>query len=103
MTKSKWQICPICDGDGTYVNPNIDSHGLTAEDFHEDPDFAEDYRSGVYDVSCQTCKGTGKLKAAEVKETMERLSHAAEDRRLAALEDGDFESYQGAADYRYGY
>ena len=34
----KWMICPICKGEGSYVNP-IDSNGLTGEDFADDPDF----------------------------------------------------------------
>jgi|HubBroStandDraft_3_1064219.scaffolds.fasta_scaffold181248_2 hypothetical protein len=52
-----WAVCPVCEGDGTHVNPAIDCGGLSAEDFDEDPDFAEDYRSGVYDVTCGHCGG----------------------------------------------
>lgn len=51
-----WEVCPTCDGNGKYVNPSIDSHGLTHEDF-EDPDFKESYLSGGYDVQCAECKG----------------------------------------------
>ena len=28
---------------------------------HEDPDFAEDYMSGVYDRDCETCSGRGRV------------------------------------------
>jgi len=94
-----YQVCPVCDGHGTTVNPNIDSNGLTAEDFAEDPDFKEDYMSGVYDICCQACKGQRVVTAEQI----ERLSEAAEDRRLAAREDGDYEGYCGAGDWRYGY
>ena len=52
-----WEVCHTCGGEGKHVNPDIDSHGLTAEDFYDDPDFAESYRSGVYDVRCYECKG----------------------------------------------
>ena len=54
---AKNEVCSRCDGEGHHVNPNVDGNGLTAEDFEEDPDFAEDYRSGVYDVTCEECGG----------------------------------------------
>ena len=54
---AKYEVCPVCDGKGKHVNPDIDRNGLTAEDFAEDPDFAESYRSGVYDVACNGCGG----------------------------------------------
>ena len=95
---NRWIICPACEGEGTCVNPNIDSNGLTAEDFAEDPDFADDYMSGVYDVSCAACHGSGKIRKSHI----ETLRQNAADRRLAAMEDGNFEEYQGAGDWRYG-
>jgi RecJ-like exonuclease len=96
--KSPWMICPVCEGDGTTVNPAIDGNGLTAEDFSDDPDFREDYFSGKYDIQCRACNGTGKIRESEVEE----LEQAAEDRALAAREDGNFEAYQHARDWRYG-
>lgn len=54
----KYEVCPTCGGKGKHVNPNIDSHGLTRDDFEQDPDFAEDYFSGLYDVDCYECNGT---------------------------------------------
>jgi hypothetical protein len=96
--KTKWVVCPACLGEGKTVNPNIDAHGLTAEDFFEDPDFAEDYRSGVYDQTCLACCGQRVVSQARIKELRQ---HAA-DRRLAAREDGDFEGYCGAGDWRFG-
>ena len=53
----EWIVCNLCQGKGKVVNPSIDASGLTAEDFHEDPDLAEDYRSGVYDIPCARCGG----------------------------------------------
>ena len=49
-------VCPLCDGKGSHVNPSIDSNGLTAEDFNEDPDFAENYFSGI-PGPCGSCDG----------------------------------------------
>jgi hypothetical protein len=53
----KFEVCTRCEGRGSYVNPSIDGHGLTAEDMAEDPDFAEAYFDGVYDVPCAICHG----------------------------------------------
>lgn len=53
----KWEVCPTCEGRGSHVNPSIDAHGLTAEDFSEDPDFREDYMRGLYDQPCNECHG----------------------------------------------
>lgn len=50
-------VCGTCNGRGTHVNPSIDSNGLSYEDFDEDPEFAEDYFSGRYDVTCYDCGG----------------------------------------------
>lgn len=53
----EFEVCPCCKGSATHVNPSIDSHGISAEEFNEDPEFAEDYRSGIYDVACYECQG----------------------------------------------
>jgi hypothetical protein len=53
-----WRVCGTCGGKGRHVNPSIDAdHGITAEEFADDPDFAEDYFGGVYDVTCHECGG----------------------------------------------
>lgn len=52
-----FEVCPRCDGVGSHVNPSIDGNGLTAEDFAEDPDFADEYMRGTYDVPCTECHG----------------------------------------------
>lgn len=96
--RDPWLICPVCDGEGKTVNPNIDAHGLTAEDFREDPDFAEDYRSGLYDITCAACNGLRVVK----RQHLRQLEQNAEDRRLAARENGDFDSWRVAGDYRFG-
>lgn len=55
--RCKYDVCGTCRGRGQHVNPSIDCCGLTAEDFYEDPDFAEDYMRGVYDQTCNECGG----------------------------------------------
>lgn len=54
---TKWVVCSVCGGNGSHVNPSIDCNGLTAEDFADDPDFADDYMSGAYDIPCNRCQG----------------------------------------------
>ena len=53
----KKEVCPVCEGHGIHVNPAIDSHGVSSEEFWDDPDFGEDYFSGRYDVRCNRCQG----------------------------------------------
>lgn len=88
----RYAVCSTCDGKGTHVNPSIDCCGLTREDFDDDPVFAEDYFSGVYDVQCYGCGG--KRVTPEIDET--RLTPEQQDavKRLAekGRSDAEFEA-----------
>lgn len=53
----RWTTCDLCNGKGKVVNPSIDCGGLTRDDFDADPGFAEDYFSGLYDITCPLCNG----------------------------------------------
>lgn len=53
----RMEVCSMCHGSGTVVNPSIDAGGLRDEDFRGDPDFARDYFYGAYDVKCPHCNG----------------------------------------------
>ena len=55
--RCRYEVCDVCDGRGAHVNPAIDAGGISAAEFDEDPDFAEAYWSGVYDVTCARCGG----------------------------------------------
>lgn len=89
-----WAICDVCRGEGTTVNSSIDAGGLSAEDFYDDPDFAEDYMSGTYDVSCGHCGGSGKVQvidrsrmsAEQLEEHDEMLRDEAESRAIERAE-----------------
>lgn len=63
----KYEVCSTCNGKGTHVNPSIDAGGLSADDFREDPDFAEDYFGGTYDVSCYECHGKNVVPEVDTK------------------------------------
>ena len=51
------EVCSNCNGEGSHVNRAIDGHGLTREDFEEDPEFEEAYFRGDFDVACEECGG----------------------------------------------
>lgn len=52
---SKYEVCERCGGEGHRGNPAFD--GLSVNYFHDDPEFAESYFEGHYDVCCDECGG----------------------------------------------
>lgn len=74
-----YEVCGTCEGKGTHVNPSIDSNGLSAEDFADDPDFAEDYFSGRYDQPCNECGGQRVVPAIDVDRAGSELTKIAHD------------------------
>lgn len=57
VLQGRYAICDTCRGKGTHVNPAIDCDGFEPEG----PDDMEMYMSGVYDVPCNGCDGSGKI------------------------------------------
>ena len=53
---AKREVCPRCNGEGVHDHPAF-SNGVSPEMWDDDPDFREDYLSGVHDVTCSECKG----------------------------------------------
>lgn len=94
-----YEVCPSCNGKGSYVNPSIDAHGISAEEMDEDPDFREDYFRGAYDVTCGDC--IGHRVVAEIDRdrcdaaTLARID-ASEERRADSIR-------ERAAEMRMGY
>ena len=89
--KAAFEVCSLCNGRGTHVNPSIDAHGITREEFDEDTGFKEEYMSGVYDVQCYECAGkrvvpvpdddvASAFLSLNDKETLERFTRVLEDR-----------------------
>jgi len=98
-----YEVCYACQGSGTTVAPGIDSHGLSAEDFAEDPDFADDYWAGRYDIQCQTCFGQNVLmhiddsrEFTEEQKAILRLEHAELEAHLELEEAQEAERRMGA-------
>lgn len=77
----KFEVCPTCDGRGCHVNPNIDRHGLSREDLDEDPDFAEGYMAGQYDVQCHECHGERVVPVCLDEKVLQKLRDDYESRR----------------------
>ena len=98
----RYEVCHLCEGRGRHVNPSIDSHGISSEEFYEDPDFAEEYFSGSYDVSCYECQGKKVVPSIEVdmlsKEDMEHYFLYEE-----MMEHRETELRQRAYEIRMGY
>jgi len=90
----EWGICPTCQGNGTHVNPSIDSHGLSSEDFYEDPDFKEDYCSGRYNVPCYECNGRRVIATSSdprfIKAVEEFWRDEAADKHTRMMENGGY-------------
>lgn len=56
----KWAICSRCKGNGTH---DAWRNGLTQEDLAEqDQDFIDNYVGGMFDVPCDECHGSGKVR-----------------------------------------
>lgn len=67
------EVCSLCDGLGTVVNPEIDASGLTREDFDDDPDFERDYHAGVFDITCPECRGNKVVAVPKLPDAVRRV------------------------------
>ena len=84
-------LCPMCQGEGTVVDPNIDSCGLSDEDFDEDPEFHLAYHAGRYDIECPSCKGNKIIHTINYNQVREGNDlHAI----LTIIKDAEEERYQ---------
>lgn len=52
----RWEVCHVCQGDGTHADPSYDAGGVHPDDFDEPEEFRR-YLRGEYDVKCGTCNG----------------------------------------------
>lgn len=77
--KAAYVVCPTCDGKGKHVNPAIDSHGISQEEFDEDPEFRSSYFSGHYDIPCNGCEGRRVILEPYTKEGLREYNQAWED------------------------
>lgn len=96
---AKFDVCGVCSGKGSHVNPSIDDNGITAEDWDRDWSYEdrEAYMSGAYDVQCYGCHGKRvipvidemrltKEQKAHLDEYHKQLQDEAEFQQLCAME-----------------
>jgi hypothetical protein len=96
---ARFEVCELCDGRGSHVAPGVDAGGITAEDMYDDPDFAEDYFGGAYDVPCYRCGG----KRVEPVVVEERLSRDQMAILRKIMEDCYDERRERSAEMEWGY
>jgi hypothetical protein len=64
--KFKWEICGCCRGGGGVDHPAF-SNGITSSEWAEmSHDEQDSYMRGDYDVQCDPCEGSGKIKVGDV-------------------------------------
>jgi len=66
----RFEVCHVCNGRGTHVNPSIDAGGIHSDDEFWADDRDEEtgesrYFSGFYDVTCYTCGGRNVVPAVD--------------------------------------
>lgn len=89
---TKYVVCSKCKGEGKHMNPSIGNVAYTRDDFDEDPDFARDYMSSLYDVTCYLCKGLRVVQ--EVDRENNSVADLAEyDRQEDERRRGNYEQY----------
>ena len=93
MTRpSPWVICPTCSGDGHHAKHLGSFTATEFNDYFEDEDDRDAYFNGDYDRMCQTCRGSGKLREAELAAAMEEEDRRDRRQRMAETgrnEDGE--------------
>lgn len=64
--KFQWEICGCCQGSGGVDHPAF-SNGITSSEWADMlPDEQDCYMRGDYDVKCEPCNGSGKVKVPDV-------------------------------------
>jgi hypothetical protein len=71
----EWEVCPTCNGKGTHVDPDIDSHGISSDEFADDPDFEKAYFKGRYDVSCYECNSKRVIPVTKDERVLEHIKN----------------------------
>mgnify|MGYP003659799477 CR=1 FL=1 len=77
---------------------------MTLGDFEHpygDPDFADDYRSGRYDISCMACNGQRVTPEIDMKRLNVRQKEVLDNLEQRAREDAEYEAMV-ASEIRYG-
>ena len=97
---SKWEICECCHGEGRTDNPAF-ADGIPAEEWNHEWDYEEReaYMSGAYDVRCDECDGTGKVRSPNLDELSEEQRKDYD----AYLEEKYYNDREREAERRWGF
>jgi hypothetical protein len=57
IVEAEFELCGMCSGSGSVVNPSIDCCGIVEDDFRDDREFEADYFAGAFDIQCPECAG----------------------------------------------
>lgn len=84
MSKSKYIVCPRCEGEGTIANPVFD--GMSTQEMYDDmgyeetQEFLKEYttRGGMYDQVCPACNGKRVLSKEQKEEWDDREEYRRE-------------------------
>tara|TARA_R110000803_G_C11778593_1_gene296299 strand:+ start:132 stop:503 length:372 start_codon:yes stop_codon:yes gene_type:complete len=91
------QVCGLCEGKGSHVNPSIDSNGLSSE-LMQDSEFMDSYMNGVYDVRCYECNGSNVVDAVDFSQ----LSEDQAKQYLIQLEEERYHEIEHQSELRMG-
>jgi len=97
----RFEVCPTCEGKGKHVNPSIDSHGITGDEWDRDWSYEdrENYMSGFYDVPCYECNGKRVVPEIDEKLADEKVLERYNDYLQFLAEDARERAYE----MKYGY
>ncbi|AUV95820.1 TPA: hypothetical protein JD053_16695 [Klebsiella michiganensis] len=66
FSKYRWVICECCEGEGKTGHPAF-ANGITSSEWNEwDEEDRRNYMDGMFDVTCEHCKGRGSVKVPDV-------------------------------------
>lgn len=95
---AKWEICDRCRGNGTHGNPAFDGLSVEISPDH-DEEFWDNLRAGWYDVRCDECKGTGKVKVLDRERATPEQIAEYEDWERSEYEDQQLQRAEMRAQY----
>lgn len=74
----RFTVCITCGGKGKHVNPSIDSHGITSDEWEQEWSNEERqmYIGGFYDVDCYECGGMRVVPDISMDELTEEMGLA---------------------------
>jgi len=90
VSRTKYRVCPTCEGEGTIVNRALSV--WTEDDRYDDPEGFEAMLEGRYDVVCDECRGQRVVSAQDERDFADRRAMHFEMLRESGI-------YPGSGDY----